>query len=56
MRCGVRCAETILVSCATPKCVRISLEWRIVSQSDLLPMMTPASGRRIHHVIDLARA
>src|ERR1700676_4452924 len=45
MRCGVRCAETILVSCSTPNRVRISLPCRIFSQSDLLPMMTPASGR-----------
>src|SRR6266478_5757565 len=41
---GVRCAETTFASCGTPKRVSISSAWRIVSQSDLLPMMRPTRG------------
>src|SRR5258708_27441140 len=41
---GVRCAETTLASCATPKRVSISSACRMVSQSDLLPMMMPTRG------------
>ena len=37
---GARCAETMRHSWGTPKRVSISSAWRIVSQSDLLPMMT----------------
>ena len=33
------------IRAATPNRVSISSAWRIVSQSDLLPMMTPTSGR-----------
>src|SRR5271165_3472891 len=44
IHCGVRCADTIFVSCGTPNCVSVSAAWRIVSQSDLLPMMMPATG------------
>src|ERR1700692_1042643 len=41
---GVRCADTTRFSCATPKSASISLAARIVSQSDLLPMMTDTTG------------
>src|ERR1700685_2726384 len=41
---GVRCADTTLASCATPKRASVSAAARIVSQSDLLPMMMPTSG------------
>src|SRR2546426_9582335 len=40
---GVRCADTTLHSCGTPKRVSISSASFIVSQSDLLPMMTLTS-------------
>src|SRR4051812_23543004 len=40
---GVRCAETTWHSCGIPNSVRIASAWLIVSQSDLLPMMTPTS-------------
>ena len=42
---GVRCAETTRHSCGTPNAVSTSSAWRIVSQSDLLPMITATSGR-----------
>ena len=45
IRAGVRCAETTRHSCGTPNAVSISSAWRIVSQSDLLPMITATSGR-----------
>ena len=45
MKSGVRCAETTRHSCGTPNYVSISSACRIVSQSDLLPMMTATSGR-----------
>src|SRR3979411_2984262 len=38
-RSGVRCAETMCFSLATPRAVRVSAAWRMVSQSDWLPMM-----------------
>src|ERR1700724_2873984 len=41
---GVRCADTTLASCGTPKRVSISSACRMVSQSDLLPMMMPTKG------------
>ena len=41
---GVRCAESTRHSCGTPNFVSISSAWRMVSQSDLLPMMTATSG------------
>ena len=41
---GVRCADTMAHSWGTPRRVSISSAWRIVSQSDLLPMMTATSG------------
>src|SRR5882762_9792063 len=41
---GVRWAETTLASCGTPKRVSISSACRMVSQSDLLPMMMPIKG------------
>ena len=55
---GVRCADTIADSCGTLNRVSTSSAWRIVSQSDWLPMMTPTSGRGsgmcvFHHRIAL---
>src|ERR1700691_4635030 len=44
IQAGVRCAETTLASCGTPKRVNVSPAARIVSQSDWLPMMMPTSG------------
>ena len=44
IRRGVRWAETTRHSCGTPNCSSTSAACRIVSQSDLLPMMTPTSG------------
>src|SRR3954462_1460289 len=44
IHCGVRCAETILHSWETPNCVSVPSAWRMVSQSELLPMMTPTSA------------
>src|SRR4051812_18972474 len=41
---GVRWAETIRHSCGTPKRLSISSAGDIVSQSDLLPMMTETRG------------
>src|SRR3972149_878518 len=41
---GVRCADTTFDSWGTPKRSRISAACRIVSQSDLLPMMMPTRG------------
>src|SRR3990170_5932330 len=43
-RAGVRCADTTFDSWGTPKRSRISAACRIVSQSDLLPMMMPTRG------------
>ena len=43
-RFGVRWADTTLVSWATPSCSSVSAAWRMVSQSDLLPMMIPTCG------------
>ena len=45
VNCGVRWAERILTSCGTPNWFRMSLACRIVSQSDLLPIMTATNGR-----------
>ena len=50
---GVRWAETTRHSCGTPNRVSISSAWRIVSQSDLLPMMTPTSGFSLSRVASL---
>src|SRR5665213_3045028 len=41
---GVRWAETTRFSCATPNSVSISLAARMVSQSDLLPMIMDTTG------------
>ena len=41
---GVRWAERTRHSCGTPNRSRVSSAWRMVSQSDLLPMMTATSG------------
>src|SRR4051812_40504083 len=41
---GVRCAETIRLSCGTSNTSSVWAACRIVSQSDLLPMMTATSG------------
>src|ERR1022692_738633 len=41
---GVRCAESTRHSCSTPNLVSTSPAWRMISQSDLLPMITPTSG------------
>src|SRR5205823_6585658 len=41
---GVRWADTTRFSCATPNSVSIPLEARLVSQSDLLPMMMDTGG------------
>src|SRR5437667_1132961 len=41
---GVRCAERTLCSLGTPSSSSSSTEWRIVSQSDLLPMITATSA------------
>src|SRR4051794_35400738 len=45
---GVRWADTTRHSCATPKRVSMSAARRIVSQSDLLPMITPTRGEDIY--------
>src|SRR3712207_532299 len=44
MRSGVRWAETTFASKGTPSCVSMSAAWRIVSQSERLPMMMPTTG------------
>src|SRR5256885_9727184 len=44
MRLGVRWAETMRVSWATPRASRVSAAWCMVVQSDWLPMMMPTSG------------
>jgi hypothetical protein len=38
-RSGVRCAETMRASLAMSSAVRVAAAWRMVSQSDWLPMM-----------------
>src|SRR3982074_129437 len=38
-RSGVRCADTIRFSLLTPSAASVSAAWRMVSQSDWLPMM-----------------
>src|SRR5215475_3871138 len=52
MRWGVRWAETMRASNGTPSASRISAAWRMVVQSDWLPMIRPTSGRRL--AVDLA--
>src|SRR3979490_3387793 len=42
--CGVRCADSTRLSCGTPKRAKVSLACRMVSQSDLLPIMTATRG------------
>ena len=42
---GVRCADTTRHSCGNAELGQDLVGLRIVSQSDLLPMMTPTSGR-----------
>src|SRR5262249_13844929 len=44
MRAGVRWAETTAHSRGTPKRARVSSAWRIVSQSERLPMITATRG------------
>src|SRR5882762_1450043 len=44
IQAGVRCAETTLHSCGTPNCVSTSSARCIVSQSDLLPIITATKG------------
>src|SRR5207248_8591074 len=41
---GLRCAERILCSLGTPSSSRSWTEWRIVSQSDALPMTTATNA------------
>ena len=41
---GVRCAERTRTSCGTPNSLSVSAVARMVSQSDLLPMITATSG------------
>src|SRR5262245_9992481 len=52
MRCGVRCADTMRASNGTPSACSVSAAWRMVAQSDWLPMIRPTSGRRL--AVDLA--
>src|SRR4051794_21651516 len=49
-RSGVRCAETMCLSLATPSVFRVSAAWRIVSQSDWLPMMM-ATGAGMRSIL-----
>src|SRR5713226_8601590 len=51
---GVRCAETTLASCGTPKRVSISSACRMVSQSDLLPMMMPIKSCIVKDAVEQA--
>src|SRR6185437_1447957 len=44
IRSGVRWAETMRLSCATPSAVKISDAGLSVGQSDWLPMISPTSG------------
>src|SRR5690606_7036659 len=41
---GVRWADTMRVSWATPSSARTSAVWRMVGQSDWLPIMIPTTG------------
>src|SRR6266566_1028343 len=41
---GVRCAERMRCSLAMPSSLSVSTQWRIVSQSDLLPIRTATRG------------
>ena len=43
-RSGVRWADTTRCSWGTSSCSSVSTAWRIVSQSDRDPMITPTSG------------
>src|SRR6266508_1413635 len=55
MRLGVRWAETMRVSNGTPSASRISAAWRMVVQSDWLPMIRPTAGlRAVRLAVDLA--
>src|ERR1700730_16293929 len=49
-RSGVRCAETMCFSLATPRAASVSAAWRMVSQSDWLPMMI-ATGAGIRSIL-----
>ena len=42
---GVRWAESTRDSCATPNRASVSPQWRMVSQSERLPMSTATRGR-----------
>src|ERR1700687_2687069 len=50
IRSGVRCAETMCFSQAIPSTPRVSAVWRMVSQSDWLPMMM-ATGAGIRLIL-----
>src|ERR1700726_2093123 len=49
-RSGVRCAEMMCFSQATPSAPSVSAAWRMVSQSDWLPMMM-ATGAGISLIL-----
>ena len=44
MRLGVRWAEMMRASKGTPSASRVSAVWRMVVQSDWLPMIRPTAG------------
>ena len=44
MRLGVRWAETMRASNGTPSASSVSAAWRMVAQSDWLPMIRPTAG------------
>ena len=46
MRLGVRWAEMMRASKGTPSASRVSAAWRMVAQSDWLPMIRPTAGLR----------
>ena len=46
-RSGVRCAETTRCSNGTPSSSSVSAAWRIVSQSEREPMISPTRGAAI---------
>src|SRR4029453_19408865 len=55
MRLGVRWAETMRASNGTPSVSRISAAWRMVAQSDWLPMIRPTAGwAAVRLAMDLA--
>src|SRR5215216_4571385 len=54
MRLGVRWADTMRASNGTPSVSRISAAWRMVAQSDWLPMIRPTAGLAVRLAVDLA--